>query len=163
MSHGVQPAGHEGMLGGWLGPRWWVTDGRYNMGESLANEPFMDAQNRLPKEISSFQSWHKFLIKDTFMEGQTCNATPYTTGLWLDCVYTVSAMLFVLSLKGLSNQKTAFWGCLYGISGMSLAIIGAWLSSYVCNHGTWGMWVAMIPGAIIGSVRTHSRYLLNRK
>ena len=33
-------------------------------------------------------------------------------------------MLFVLSLKGLANQKTAFWGCLYGILGMSLAIIG---------------------------------------
>jgi len=37
----------------------------------------------------------------TYHKGQTCNATPYTTGLWIECVYTVSAMLFVMSLKGL--------------------------------------------------------------
>eukprot|EP00392_Amoebophrya_sp_AT5.2_P010571 g10636.t1 len=84
--------------------------------------------------------------------GQTCNATPYSTGPWIDCAYTVSAMLFIMSLKGLSLQTTARWGCYYGILGMSVAIFAAWFSAYVCDKGVWLTWAAAGPGMVIGTV-----------
>ncbi|CAD7967521.1 unnamed protein product [Amoebophrya sp. A120] len=82
--------------------------------------------------------------------GQTCNATPYSTGPWIDCAYTVSAMLFIMSLKGLSTQATANWGCYYGIIGMTIAVLAAFFSAYVCDNGVWLTWVGAGPGIIIG-------------
>ncbi|CAD7951945.1 unnamed protein product [Amoebophrya sp. A25] len=83
---------------------------------------------------------------------QTCNATPWSTGPWIDCAYTVAAMLFIMSLKGLSDQKTANWGCYYGIMGMTIAIVAAYFSAYVCDAGSWLTWAAMAPGIIVGLV-----------
>ena len=68
------------------------------------------------------------------------------------CAYTVSAALFICSLKGLSHQTTANWGCIYGILGMLVAVVSAYFSAYVCDKGIWLMWVAAVPGLLIGTV-----------
>jgi len=86
-----------------------------------------------------------------YQPGQTCGATPWSTGPWQDCAYTVSAALFIMSLKGLASQSTANWGCIYGVLGMLVAVLSAFFSAYVCERGVWLMWVAAVPGCILGT------------
>jgi NAD(P) transhydrogenase subunit beta len=64
--------------------------------------------------------------------------------------YLVAAVLFILSLAGLSKQETAERGTWYGIIGMLLALTAASLSPEVTRYGVLAM--AMIPAAIIGAV-----------
>ncbi|WP_107688427.1 Re/Si-specific NAD(P)(+) transhydrogenase subunit beta [Neisseria wadsworthii] len=62
--------------------------------------------------------------------------------------YIVAAILFILSLAGLSKQETAKNGCYYGIAGMIIALIAT-----VCSEQTAGLgWIiiAMAIGAAIG-------------
>eukprot|EP00397_Hematodinium_sp_SG-2012_P001062 GEMP01001063.1.p1 GENE.GEMP01001063.1~~GEMP01001063.1.p1 ORF type:complete len:1098 (+),score=255.21 GEMP01001063.1:348-3641(+) len=87
-----------------------------------------------------------------YRPGLICNATLAATGNWYSCVAIICAMCFVLSLKGLSDVKTAKWGCIYGSIGMFLAVIGTWFTAQVCADGVWIMWIAIVPGALIGTV-----------
>ena len=64
--------------------------------------------------------------------------------------YLVSGIFFVLSLGGLSKQETARKGNLYGILGMTLAILATFLSGEVENFKL--LIPLMLGGAVIGAV-----------
>lgn len=65
--------------------------------------------------------------------------------------YLVCAVLFILSLSGLSHQKTAKSGVLYGIIAMSLAIIATFcISSFHSNYSSF--FVFFLIGGILGTV-----------
>ena len=63
--------------------------------------------------------------------------------------YIVAAILFILSLSGLSNQETARKGNYYGMLGMAIAIIATTLSSSVTVY--WILIVALLIGGAIGA------------
>jgi H+-translocating NAD(P) transhydrogenase subunit beta len=63
--------------------------------------------------------------------------------------YIVAAILFILSLSGLSNQETARKGNYYGMLGMAIAIIATTLSGSVTVY--WILIVALIVGGAIGA------------
>ena len=63
--------------------------------------------------------------------------------------YIVAAILFILSLSGLSNQETARKGNYYGMLGMAIAIIATTLSGSVTVY--WILIVALIIGGSIGA------------
>ncbi|WLQ16590.1 Re/Si-specific NAD(P)(+) transhydrogenase subunit beta [Hahella aquimaris] len=62
--------------------------------------------------------------------------------------YIISAVLFILSLAGLSKQETAKTGNLYGIIGMALALLATIASPQVST--VWLIILAMAVGAVIG-------------
>tara|TARA_B100000963_G_scaffold361358_1_gene396339 strand:+ start:861 stop:2255 length:1395 start_codon:yes stop_codon:yes gene_type:complete len=64
--------------------------------------------------------------------------------------YLVSGVFFVLSLGGLSNQETARRGNLYGIIGMTLAIMATFLGGQVENFKL--LIPLMLGGALIGAI-----------
>ena len=72
-----------------------------------------------------------------------------TEGL-ITMAYLVSGIFFVLSLGGLSKQKTARRGNIYGIVGMMVAIIATFFSGEIKNFQL--LIPLMLGGAIIGAV-----------
>jgi NAD(P) transhydrogenase subunit beta len=68
----------------------------------------------------------------------------------LAVLYLVAAVLFILSLGGLSNQETARRGNTWGIVGMSIALIGTLLHPHVESYRLVGP--AILGGAAIGAV-----------
>ena len=63
--------------------------------------------------------------------------------------YIISALLFILSLAGLSKQETAKLGCTSGIVGMVIALIATFVG--VTTVAGWLILVvAMVIGAGIG-------------
>jgi H+-translocating NAD(P) transhydrogenase subunit beta len=68
---------------------------------------------------------------------------------FLTVAYIVSAAFFILSLSGLSNPETSRRGNLFGIIGMSIAIVAVALSI----QSGFGILAAMlVPGTIIGAI-----------
>jgi NAD(P) transhydrogenase subunit beta len=67
----------------------------------------------------------------------------------LAVLYLIAAVLFILSLGGLSNQETARRGNLCGIVGMAIALIGTLLHPHVKSYGLVGP--AILIGAVIGA------------
>ncbi len=63
--------------------------------------------------------------------------------------YIVAAILFILSLSGLSNQETARKGNYYGMLGMAIAIIATTFSGSVSAFGI--LVAALIVGGAIGA------------
>jgi len=57
--------------------------------------------------------------------------------------YVVSAVLFILSLGGLSGQESAKRAVWYGIAGMALAVLATLAGP---GHALWGLAVVMIAG-----------------
>lgn len=79
-----------------------------------------------------------------------------TVGALSTAAYIVAALLFILSLAGLSKHETARSGVIFGISGMAIALL-ATVSLTVANAWTGGaviglvfLLVALIVGAGIG-------------
>jgi NAD(P) transhydrogenase subunit beta len=68
----------------------------------------------------------------------------------LTVAYLIAAVLFILSLRGLSSQETARRGNHYGIAGMAIAI-GATLTVGYLEHYVLGA-VAIGAGALIGGL-----------
>ncbi len=67
----------------------------------------------------------------------------------ISAAYIASAILFILSLAGLSNQETSRRGNWYGIIGMAIAIIATILNKNVDAYG-W-LILAMVIGGGIGA------------
>ncbi len=68
----------------------------------------------------------------------------------VNAAYIIAAILFILSLSGLSKQETARRGNQFGIAGMALAIIAVILSKDVSNYGV--LIVTIGIGGGIGAV-----------
>lgn len=67
----------------------------------------------------------------------------------INAAYIAAAVLFILSLSGLSNQETARRGNWYGIIGMAIAVIATVLNPNVQSYG-W-MMLAMLIGGTVGA------------
>ena len=72
------------------------------------------------------------------------------TNGFVTMAYLISGIFFVLSLGGLSKQETARKGNLYGIIGMSVAIIATFLGGQVENFRL--LIPLMLGGAILGGI-----------
>jgi NAD(P) transhydrogenase subunit beta len=70
-----------------------------------------------------------------------------TEGL-LTTAYIAASILFILALGGLSNQETARRGNVYGILGMTIALVATIAGAQVTSYGILA--VCMVIGAIIG-------------
>ncbi len=66
----------------------------------------------------------------------------------VQAAYIVSAVLFIMSLAGLSKQETARSGNYYGITGMAIALIATIFGPD--STGTGWIIVAMAMGGAIG-------------
>ena len=64
--------------------------------------------------------------------------------------YIVAGVLFILSLRGLSNQETASRGNLCGVAGMIIAVLATMLGGRVGSIGT--LMVVMLVGGGIGLI-----------
>lgn len=62
--------------------------------------------------------------------------------------YIVAAVLFILSLAGLSQQESAKRGCYMGIAGMAIALLATAFSQDA--HGLAWVIIAMVIGAAVG-------------
>lgn len=62
--------------------------------------------------------------------------------------YIVAAVLFILSLAGLSQQESAKRGCYMGIAGMTIALLATAFSQDA--HGLAWVIIAMVIGAAVG-------------
>ena len=75
---------------------------------------------------------------------------------WL---YLVGAILFILTLRGLSGPKTAIQGNRYGMIAMAIAVVTTF---FVANNPViWMIVGAMVLGAIVGVACTYSAYDAN--
>ena len=66
----------------------------------------------------------------------------------VQAAYIVAAVLFIMSLAGLSKQETARSGNYYGIAGMAIALIATIFGPE--SQGTVWVIIAMIIGGAIG-------------
>jgi NAD(P) transhydrogenase subunit beta len=69
--------------------------------------------------------------------------------------YVVAALLFILSLAGLSKHETSRYGVMYGIGGMAIALAAtiAEATQSITAGGILLIVVAMVIGAVIGLIR----------
>ena len=63
----------------------------------------------------------------------------------LKAAYAVAAVLFILSLGGLSKQETAQRGVVCGIAGMAIALVATFV------HPAVGSWTLLAPVLIVGA------------
>ena len=63
------------------------------------------------------QSLRRLLYLDAALEDNVtvCGHNLFEEDKWLLAIYLVSALLFVMSLRGLSKHETARWGNYYGL------------------------------------------------
>jgi len=67
-------------------------------------------------------------------------------------LYIISGILFILALRGLSSPETARRGNLFGMVGMTIAIVTTLFVLEDKSFGTWGMIIIGIGiGALIGN------------
>ena len=67
---------------------------------------------------------------------------------FVTAAYIIAAILFIMSLAGLSKHETAKAGCWYGIVGMGIALIATIFGPD--SHGTFWILVAMAIGGFVG-------------
>ncbi|MGL4995350.1 MAG: NAD(P)(+) transhydrogenase (Re/Si-specific) subunit beta, partial [Deefgea sp.] len=69
-------------------------------------------------------------------------------------LYLVAAVLFILSLRGLSSPKTALRGNLYGMIGMVIAVLTTF---FVANSPVvWLIVASMAAGALVGAYKART-------
>ncbi|MCK3657185.1 NAD(P) transhydrogenase subunit beta [Pasteurellaceae bacterium Pebbles2] len=66
----------------------------------------------------------------------------------VQAAYILSALLFIMSLAGLSKHETAKAGCWYGIVGMAIALVATIFGP--ATEGQSWIIIAMVIGAVIG-------------
>ena len=64
--------------------------------------------------------------------------------------YLVSAILFILALKGLTHPASARRGNYYGMAGMAIAIVATLLGAEIRSYGF--IIAGIAAGAVIGSL-----------
>ena len=69
----------------------------------------------------------------------------------VQAAYIIAALLFIMSLAGLSKHETAKVGCWYGIVGMTIALAATIFGPQ--SEGTLWIIIAMIIGGVIGVQR----------
>lgn len=69
----------------------------------------------------------------------------------VQAAYILAALLFIMSLAGLSKHETAKAGCWFGIVGMTIALIATIFGPH--SEGTFWLIIAMIIGGVIGVQR----------
>ena len=69
----------------------------------------------------------------------------------VQAAYILAALLFIMSLAGLSKHETAKAGCWFGIVGMTIALIATIFGPH--SEGTFWIIIAMIIGGAIGVQR----------
>lgn len=67
---------------------------------------------------------------------------------FVTAAYIIAAILFIMSLAGLSKHETAKAGCWYGIVGMAIALVATIFGPQ--SHGTLWILIAMAVGGFIG-------------
>lgn len=67
---------------------------------------------------------------------------------FVHAAYIIAAVLFIMSLAGLSKHETAKAGCWYGIVGMGIALFTTVFGPH--THGQIWIIIAMIIGAVLG-------------
>ena len=70
---------------------------------------------------------------------------------FVQAAYIVAALLFIMSLAGLSKHETAKAGCWYGIIGMTIALVATIFGPK--TEGQFWILVAMAIGAVLGIQR----------
>ena len=65
-------------------------------------------------------------------------------------LYLISAVCFIMALRGLSSAATSRSGNLYGIFGMSIAILTTLLAPNISRHGL--ILVGILAGGAIGAI-----------
>ena len=70
---------------------------------------------------------------------------------FVQAAYIVAALLFIMSLAGLSKHETAKAGCWYGIIGMGIALVATIFGPK--SEGTFWIIIAMVIGGAIGIQR----------
>lgn len=65
----------------------------------------------------------------------------------ISAAYIAAAILFILSLAGLSNQESSKRGNWYGIIGMAIAVVATMMNNNVSSYG-WLILAAVIGGSI---------------
>ncbi|WP_273777447.1 MULTISPECIES: NAD(P)(+) transhydrogenase (Re/Si-specific) subunit beta [unclassified Acinetobacter] len=71
-----------------------------------------------------------------------------------DWFYLIGAVLFILTLRGLSGPKTAIAGNRYGMIAMAIAVLTTF---FVANHPViWMIVGAMVLGAVVGVTRART-------
>lgn len=69
-------------------------------------------------------------------------------------LYLVAAVLFILSLRGLSSPKTALRGNLYGMVGMTIAVVTTFFVAQ--SPVVWLIVAAMAAGAVVGAYKART-------
>ncbi|HBO38548.1 MAG TPA: Re/Si-specific NAD(P)(+) transhydrogenase subunit beta [Pasteurellaceae bacterium] len=70
------------------------------------------------------------------------------SGSLVQAAYIVAALLFIMSLAGLSKHETAKAGCWFGIIGMAIALIATIFGPK--TEGQFWIFIAMAVGAVLG-------------
>ena len=68
-------------------------------------------------------------------------------------LYLVSAVSFIMALRGLSSAATSRMGNLYGIFGMAIAILTTLLTPHIAHHGL--IIFAIMTGGVVGALIAH--------
>ncbi len=69
---------------------------------------------------------------------------------WVDLIYLIAAVLFILGLKGLTHPRTAVRGNLLGAVGMLLAVLVTLVDRHVLGAGIFGYFL-IFAGMAIGT------------
>ena len=73
---------------------------------------------------------------------------------YADWFYLIGAVLFILTLRGLSGPKTAIQGNRYGMIAMAIAVVTTF---FVADHPViWMIGGAMVLGAVVGIARART-------
>ena len=70
----------------------------------------------------------------------------------LTVAYLAAAVLFILSLAGLSNQTTAQRGNSYGMAGMAIAVLATLLHDRIVGFGFGAIGGALVVGGTVGAL-----------
>ena len=69
---------------------------------------------------------------------------------FIDVVYLVASVLFILGIRGLTHPRTAVRGNMLGASGMLLAVVATLLDNQVFGGGAFGLGV-ILAGVVLGA------------